>query len=164
VEGHKVHSFPFTQSQSPHCPFPPSTPVHLQIAAPSLLSFSVLFNTFISNPLFHRSQHSTRSYDQFHISETHTPPSLFSFPHGVLKFLIAMATHGPINGVKINRACSGSLGTPPPFPFLFPFAAHRMCIPFLATVSPNPESIVVPFPSLYCSLCTRPPVVDVIIT
>ena len=57
-----------------------------------------------------------------------------------------MATHGPINGVRINRACSGSSAhilARPHSRFSFrPLARIGCSYLFLATLSPNPQSII----------------------
>ena len=93
---------------------PPRTPVDLQIAAsvfslffpiisvhPSPLS-SLFATTSFCNGRFERQTHT-------HISALTSPsPFTLSSSHDLLNFLFIMATHGPINGVKINRTCSGS--------------------------------------------------------
>ena len=87
----------------------------------SRLVFSLLSRLFQSTHLyfFDHTNTSSRSIRQAH------PPTFRHLPtrlHGFLKSLFIMGTHGPINGVKINRACSGSFAHRCPFPFLFPSA------------------------------------------
>lgn len=147
-------SFPSTVSEpSLSCPPPPFHSGTLPDSRSAFSSFFRLFQSTLLSLLFvpdlNQPRHGLLQSTSAHLT-SFAPPPPFSIPHDLVNLshpLFLMATHGPINGVKINRACSGSFAPhmfPLPLPLLFPSVrAHRVLIPFLVMPSPNPQSIAV---------------------
>ena len=156
-QGHR-DSFPSTlstQSLSPHCPLPilSGPPPHTRLFDPDPVR-TTLPSLPLSSPSPSPIDLSTTSAHlrTHHLSHPFAP----SIPHDPLSFLLVMATHGPINGVKINRACSGSFAhilARPRFSFL-PLArigcSYLFWLRRLLTLNPSPFASCLHPPSALC--------------
>jgi hypothetical protein len=90
---------------SPNPGRPPDSRPRVFLLFPDYFNPSVSTSSLLPHPL-QRPGRETSSHTHLRTHLTSLLPFAFSSPHDLLNFPFIMATHGPINGVKINRACS----------------------------------------------------------